>query len=71
MTNIEKVKLIGRKEDELLTMVQSKNLELLAHKLRCTVVSETKERELILEDMNVILKDMKAIMLELYKLNEK
>lgn len=70
MTNNEKIKIISAKEDELLGMVKDSELRFLVNKLRNTSARETKVRELILEDMNVILKDMKAIMLELYKMNE-
>lgn len=70
MTNNEKIKTICAKEDELLRMVKDSELRFLANKLRNTSARETKVRELILEDMNARLKDMKAIMLELYKMNE-
>lgn len=61
---------IGKLQNDLIEMAQSAKLETKARALKANSIENTEKRELILEDMNVILKDMKAIMLELYKLNE-
>lgn len=50
--------------------MQNGALELQAIELKATPLEDITKRELLLEDMNARLKDMREIMLELYKMNE-
>lgn len=61
---------IGKLQMDLIELMQSGELEAQAKELQATLVTDTTKRELLLEDMNAQLKDMREIMLELYKMNE-
>lgn len=63
------VKEVKQLEERLIGMMQRSDLELQAMKLQETPLEDKTQRELILEDMNARLKDMREIMLLLYKLN--
>lgn len=63
------VKEVKQLEEQLIVMMQRGDLELQALELQKTPLKDKTQRELILEDMNVRLKDMREIMLLLYKLN--
>ena len=65
-----KLQKIGKLQIDLIEKMQSGKLELQALELQKTSVEDITKRELLLEDMNAQLKDMKEIMLELYKMNE-
>lgn len=54
----------------LIERIHNNKLELQAIELQETSVEDTTKRELLLEDMNAQLKDMRELMLELYKMNE-
>lgn len=64
-----KLQKVGKLQMDLIELIQNGELESQAKELQATLVTDTTKRELLLEDMNARLKDMKAIMLELYKLN--
>lgn len=66
-----KLQKVGKLQIDLIEKMQNGELELQAIELQATSVEDATKRELILEEMNARLKDMKEIMLELYKLNEK
>lgn len=61
---------VGKLQMDLIELMQSGELEAQAKELQATLVTDTTKRELLLEDMNAQLKDMREIMLELYKMNE-
>lgn len=65
-----KLQKIGKLQMDLIEKIQSGNLESQALELQKTSIEDITKRELLLEDMNAYLKDMKALMLELYKMNE-
>jgi hypothetical protein len=65
-----KLQKIGKLQMDLIEKIQSGKLESQALELQKTSVEDITKRELLLEDMNAQLKDMKALMLELYKMNE-
>lgn len=65
-----KLQKVGKLQTDLIELIQNGELESQAKELQATLVTDTTKRELLLEDMNARLKDMKAIMLELYKMNE-
>lgn len=65
-----KLQKIGKLQIDLIEKMQSGKLELQALELQKTSIEDRTQRELLLEDMNAQLKDMKEIMLELYKMNE-
>lgn len=65
-----KLQKIGKLQTDLIEKMQSGKLELQALELQKTSVEDITKRELLLEDMNAQLKDMKSLMLELYKMNE-
>lgn len=65
-----KLQKIGKLQIDLIEKTQSGKLELQALELQKTSIEDRTQRELLLEDMNAQLKDMKEIMLELYKMNE-
>lgn len=64
-----KLQKVGKLQIDLIELIQNGELESQAKELQATLVTDATKRELLLEDMNARLKDMKAIMLELYKLN--